>query len=88
MRFHVTQPVTGPPDDYTDQLKRAAHEVLSMTDIVERLEKRAAMVTPWATCCGEAADEIMRLRADNAELQKQKDYWQKLAISRALEPKP
>ena len=29
--------VTGPPDDYTDHLKTAAHEALSMTDIVERL---------------------------------------------------
>jgi Skp family chaperone for outer membrane proteins len=29
--------------------------------------------------------EVEQLQADNAELQKQKDYWQKLAISRALE---
>jgi hypothetical protein len=31
--------------------------------LVERLKKRADMVTPWATCCGEAAAEIERLRA-------------------------
>ena len=30
--------VTGPPDDYASQLKEAAHEVFSMTDIVERCE--------------------------------------------------
>jgi hypothetical protein len=29
--------------------------------LVERLKKRADMVTPWATCCGEAAAEIERL---------------------------
>jgi PHD/YefM family antitoxin component YafN of YafNO toxin-antitoxin module len=37
MRFHVTPTVTGPPDDYADQLREATHEVLSMPDIVERL---------------------------------------------------
>jgi FtsZ-binding cell division protein ZapB len=36
----------------------------------------------------EARTEIERLTADNAELQKQTDYWQKLAISRAPDPKP
>ncbi len=34
-----------------------------LTDIVERLRERANMVTPWACCCGEAADEIERLQA-------------------------
>jgi hypothetical protein len=32
-------------------------------ELVERLKKRAATVTPWATSCGEAAAEIERLRA-------------------------
>jgi chromosome segregation ATPase len=39
-----------------------------MSDIVERLDKRANEVTPWATCCGEARDEIKRLRAALKEI--------------------
>ena len=49
--------VTGPPDDYTDHLKTAAHEALSITDIVVRLRGIAVPITH------QAADEIERLRA-------------------------
>ena len=54
--------VTGPPDDYTDHLKTAAHEALSITDIGERLRGIAVPITH------QAADEIERLRALAAEL--------------------
>jgi hypothetical protein len=52
--------VTGPPDDYTGQLKRAAHEVLSMIDIVEWLRKEAELIA--LPRLQEAADEIRQLR--------------------------
>jgi hypothetical protein len=60
-----------------------------MTDIVERLKNRAAMVTPWATCCGEAAAELERLRAVLLEIaQGTNEKWAHDNAMRALETKP
>ena len=61
--------------------------------LLEAADKIEQLVKPYTEIvCLQARMDMLyadneRLRAENAELQKQKDYWQKLAISRALEPK-
>ena len=78
--------VTGPPDDYTDHLKTAAHEALSMTDIVERLRMVAWLPTEPELAI-EAADQIERLRAALQEIADKCTGVGVRMARRALEPK-